>query len=475
MTIEDLRTKRVGILGLGVNNWHLAAFLLKQGVALTIRDKSDEVRARFEKEFPEASSLVTWEIRSKILEDIRNFEVLFRSPVIPAAAPELVRARQAGVEVTSQTRLFFQLCPATLIAVTGTKGKGTTVALIHRILQAGYTEGKVYLAGNIGTDPFSFYTQLTEQDIVVLELSSFQCEDLDRSPHIGVLLKVTPDHLNRHRNFEEYLAAKLQLFAHQEEDDIAIVNVENPVISAHLHGVPGRLIRYTRYHPRRQSAWVDTSGGQETLFVQIDQRLESFTLEGRRLLGVHNLENIIPAVLTAVLCGMSAKIIQQEVLAYPGLPHRLSLIGEYEGFQFYDDGSSTVPEACQVALDAFTGKRVHLILGGNDKGGEWKELIETVAARCITVSLLPGSATKKFLPSLKKAVAKHKDRCLILDKAQEPFFPTLLSGLHPHLRKGDIVLLSPAATSFASFKNATDRSEQFILAVENRYKKGESV
>ena len=400
------------------------------------------------------SPLITWEIGEKTLAHLERFEVIFRSPSIPYRSPEIQQAARSGVEIYSQTKLFFDLCPAPIIAVTGTKGKGTTSTLIYELLRSRYT---VHLGGNMGVDPFSFLPKLSKEDLVILELSSFQTQDLQKSPHVAVMLNITPDHLNHHHDFAEYYAAKAQLLAHQTADDLAILNADYPLVEQLASATNAKVYRYSKEVPRRQSAWAD----RETVFVEIDTLVDSFSVAGRQLLGRHNLENILPAVLVATLYGVPMPEIRKSVIEFPGLPHRIFPVGRLGEVDFYDDSIATNPEASLAAIRAFSGRRIHLIVGGSDKGADYADFAREVRETCVTVSLLPGDAGKKLL----KALHHAKGDCLILDKAQAPLFPTVLSGIQPHIQKGDVVLLSPAAASFASFKDYKERGDLFAQAV----------
>jgi UDP-N-acetylmuramoylalanine--D-glutamate ligase len=472
MTIEDLRSKKVAILGLGVNNQSLTRYLLAGGVAVTIRERSTELEQKFSKEWEQFSSLITWQIGPKTLDKLEQFEVVFRSPSIPFLAPELQKAAKKGVEIYSQTKLFFDLCPAPIIGITGTNGKGTTSTLIYTLLTAGYTKGTTYLGGNIGVDPFIFLPDLTSSDLVVLELSSLQLQDLHMSPQVGVLLSLTPDHLDHHATVEEYYGAKSSLLKYQKKTDLAIVHADNPVALQIAGLSKGSIQLFSKYRPQRQSAWSDASTGEEVVFVQLGEEIDSFSIAGRKLPGEHNLENILPAVLVARHFNVPYELIQKEIVAFTGLPHRLQFILAADGVDFYDDSISTSPATCSAALKAFSGRRIHLIAGGSEKGHDFNALAVDIIERCATVSLLPGKATDKLKVALKYALAKRKDcSCLILDKAVDPLIPSILSGIQPHMQPGDVLLLSPAAASFASFSSYKERGELFTKAVMERYLK----
>ncbi|MFH1188068.1 MAG: Mur ligase family protein, partial [bacterium] len=222
LNINSLKNKKIAILGLGVNNEKLVDFLLKNNLPITICDRDENKDIKL----PHYSlnKLVRWKLGEKYLDDLEMFDIVFRSPGIPYLNPKIQKLKKQGVEISSQTKLFFELCPAMIIGVTGTKGKGTTSTLIFEILKK---SGKnVFLAGNIGEDPFSYLERLKETDIIVLELSSFQLQDLDRSPRIAVVLNITVDHLDHHKDREEYLEAKKSITKFQNKNDYVVVNAD---------------------------------------------------------------------------------------------------------------------------------------------------------------------------------------------------------------------------------------------------------
>lgn len=487
MDIQELKKQKVVILGWGVNNRALVEYLLKRGVSVTIRDRLPNLQEDFFNKYPQykESELVKWEITENILKGLDKFGVVFRSPSIPYLSPEIQKAKGRGVVIYSQTKLFFDLSPAQIIGISGTKGKGTTATLLYQILQAGWKKGKVYLAGNIGLDPFSFLDKLQETDLVILELSSYQLQDLHKSPHIAIMLRVSVDHLNHHKSIEEYRAAKQPLLRWQNEDDLALVNADEPNMDEYANLTRAQVYRYSRYQPRRNSIWVDTSTGDEIVFVQLGEDIESFSLTGRRLIGEHNLENILPAILTAAMLRVSMRTIRRVVLAFPGLEHRLALVGSYNGVNFYDDSIATTPAACLVALRSFWGRPIHLIVGGKDKGQDYASLATDILQRCATVSFLPGESTARLKQSLRQALNRFpasKNPCQILDDfnyssakalhqslTKDEVMENIFKSLIPHLQPNDVVLLSPTTASDQPFKDYKERGEAFIRAMKEQY------
>lgn len=471
MTIAELTTLRVGVLGFGVNNRELVRFLAIHGVELTVRERNIELQHTFEEKHPELQQKVHWHITERTLDDLQEFDIVFRSPSIKFLDPKLQKAARKGLHVYSQTKLFFDLCPCPIIGVTGTKGKGTTCSLLYAILQEGYTLGSTYLAGNIGTDPFAFLDTLKSQDRVILELSSFQLQDLHKSPQVAVVLNVVPEHLDYHTSIAEYQAAKAQILEHQTSQDIAIVNAEYPHMERFANATHAKLYSYSRHTPRQRSAWVDNSTGQEVAFFQYSSQLEHFAINDRLLLGEHNLENILPAALVGLLQGVNPTIVQHAIIHFAGLEHRLSFVASALGADFYDDSIATTPEACVVAMQAFAARRIHLIAGGGDKGQVYDERFASlIAEHCSSVSLLPGEGTRKLEKSINAFLHKHKELTLhILKPTGSPIMQAVLSGIHMHLQAGDVVLLAPSAKSVTPFANYAERGSLFAAAVRERY------
>ncbi|MEK7460747.1 MAG: Mur ligase family protein, partial [Patescibacteria group bacterium] len=243
LTLDYLLARRIAVLGVGINNQALVAWLLKhKAESVTICDQNPAVRL----DNPAWEQKVAWRLGADAFSHLTDFELVIRSPGIPYLSPFIQQAKAAGVEISSQTKLFFALSPAKIIGVTGTKGKGTTASLIFEILKANslqtadYGESRspsavvhqpnIFLAGNIGRDPFEFLDDLTPLDWVVLELSSFQLQDMEQSPEIAVILDITSDHLDHHRDRAEYVAAKVPIVAHLRPEQAAVFNFDSDTV-----------------------------------------------------------------------------------------------------------------------------------------------------------------------------------------------------------------------------------------------------
>ncbi|MBX4191363.1 MAG: UDP-N-acetylmuramoyl-L-alanine--D-glutamate ligase [Candidatus Doudnabacteria bacterium] len=406
--LDTLRGKKIAVVGLGKNNQQLAEFLKKQSIVFDVIDN--------------------WNNADELIGRLDLYEIIFRSPGLPYLSKAIQQAKEKGVVITSQTKLFFEVCPCKIIGVTGTKGKGTTSSLIAKILE---TAGKkVWLAGNIGKDPFEFYEQIKADDLVVLELSSFQLQDLEKSPHIAVVLSITPDHLNHHKDFDEYIKAKSNIIAHQSENDYAV-----------LHGT-------------LPNWFVDLGKAKKTT---IDTSLVS-SFE-RKLLGDHNLDNIAAALEVGKILGIDELSIKKAVAQFEPLPHRLSILKNVSDITYVDDGYSTNINPTIAAIDAIKSNIV-LIIGGYDKGLDFTPLGEAIRQNNkIRGVVVIGQVTDKILKSL--------EGCKGTVATGAKNMSEILSMANKIAQKGDSVLFSPATSSFDQFKNETDRAEQFVNAVNN--------
>ena len=470
-SLEHLQNKKILILGFGANHYAVVGYLLQQGLSLTIRDANPIKEAEFRAMYPETDVTVTWQLQSDILKNCDGFDVLFRSPSIPFDHPALEKAKKNGSVVTTQTNFFMERCLAPIIGVTGTKGKGTTATLMARILEAGNLPGKVFLGGNIGVDPCSFLDEIQPEDVVILELSSYQLEDISKSPHIAVVLHVTQDHIERHKTLEIYRNAKAKILAHQSVGDIAIINADYPVMNQYIEKAHGKVLLYHRHTAGRQSAWVDSQDGKEVVFYQLDDTLDSFELPYRTLLGEHNLENILPAVLVGALYGISGSAMAKVVGEFKGLEHRLSVVENSVGVLAYDDSIATTPESCAVAIEAMPENAViHLLAGGKDKGQQYPELSELIVKRCKSLMLLPGKATPQLEKCVHTSLKKIKDSNLQVLHAKGDTalacMESALKQLAPHLKEGDVILMAPSAASDAPFLEYKERGHAFVQAMQ---------
>ena len=394
----------------------------------------------FQKEFPEASFLVADE-RDRVdgLPDDVGYQVGFASLndadlIIrsPSLSPEKIKT---SGKIWSATNEFFDKCPAPIIGVTGTKGKGTTCSLIAAILrQAGQT---VHLVGNIGVPALDVLPKIKKTDIVVYELSSFQLWDLEKSPHIAVVLMIEPDHLNVHADFGDYLAAKRNIARFQSQEDYVIYNSQNDFSREIAASSPAQKKEYPFY-------------------------ITNDIISAIRLPGKHNIDNVCAAILAAK--AIQSDITNDEIKAglsdFTGLPHRLKFVAEKNGVKYYDDSISTTPGSAIAALKAFTEPKI-LILGGSDKGADYTELAQEIARQQMRAVIVNGANDSEIIEIL----YKNEVSCRVV-RLEMATMPTVVETAAHQAQSGDVVILSPAAASFDMFKSYNDRGEQFVAAVE---------
>lgn len=430
MTIQKIKEETIAIVGLGSENFALLNFLFTKKVIFPITIFAFQGRQEIERHYPELKKWnhITWVISKPSFNRLKKYSLIIKSPGA-FFSPELRKQlKEAGVKVLAPMQLFLDFCPSkNIIGVTGTKGKGTTSSIIASILKK--ASKKVWLGGNIGIAPFSFIQKIKPTDLIILELSSFQLEDMTSSPHISILTNFTPEHLsaadknnpNYHPSLTRYWRAKLNIVQHQTEGDYAIINrcLEDEIKNAKLKS---KIIFFT-----------------------------TSTLSSN-LPGNHNKENIAAAEAVAKILDIPKSVIAAAVQGFKGLPYRLEKVADKQGITYYNDSFATTPSATITALKAFD-QPIILIAGGADKGANFKQLGRIIKQQNVkAVILFKGTALKKLILTLYKKSAIiniASSMSLAVKKAQKL------------AEKGDIILLSPACASFGIFKNYKDRGEQF--------------
>lgn len=447
MLISDLHNKLVAVLGYGQEGKAVTAYLLKHGIKPVLfdikpwgewsKEDQDEIKALN----------LNFIFGPDFSKELTGFDVAFRSPGIKIS--DIVDSTGKKISITSQTKLFFDNCPSKIIGVTGTKGKGTTCALIYNILKAsGY---KTYLTGNIGyTQPLEILDSLKADDYIVYELSSFQLQDLNISPHISVVLMVTSDHLDYHKDQKEYIEAKSSIAKYQNPDDYIIINsdYENSVEVGKL-GLGKKL--YFSKNNQNLDAYISS----KSIIFKSKQALNTYEL---KLRGEHNLENICAAALVAKILQVPGQIIQNNINNFNGLEHRLEFAGEKNGISFFNDSFSTTPETAMAAIKSFTAQEI-LILGGSSKKSDFKYLAATINnAENIKAIILIGQEAEK----IKKLITNPN--ISIFEGAKS--MPEIFLQIKSIAKSGDAVILSPACASYDMFKNYKDRGQQFKEEVQ---------
>lgn len=467
-------SETVAVLGLGIENLALTQYLVERGIAVTVCD-SREPAALGERYNSLKRLGVNFQLGADYLNRLQSFTEVYRSPGLPIFTPELLRAARDGVRITSAMRLFVELCPCPIIGVTGTKGKGTTSTLIHRILERsqGKQGARAFLGGNIGIAPFEFLAELTPRDRVVLELSSFQLEDFTQSVQIAVITNITEDHLapadplnpNYHKTRADYINAKTNLFKYQRPDEVTILNDADPTCRELIPLVTGKLLKYGCSSQSSGAWYTMRTDGRYTIWwnqtsSQPEPLLES---ESVQLRGEHNLLNISAAALACHAAGADLESIQEGVAGYTGLEHRLEYVATVNGVQFFDDSFATAPDPTIVALRAFT-EPVILIAGGADKGADFTGLGEEIMKNTVKAVILIGLMGPKIRFAIEQAAAKLGRPLPVLAEGGKNMSEVVAAAIR-NSAPGDVVLLSTACASFGMFKNYKERGDLFKAEV----------
>jgi len=454
----NFQNQKVGVLGLGEENTAVILYLKNKGAKITICDQRGEREAL--KPYLDKLNNVSYKLRlgSSYLDNLTDFDIVFRTPGLPYLNPKLQEAKKNGVEVSSQTKLFFSLCPSPIIGVTGTKGKGTTASLIYEILnqKSEIRNQKIFLGGNIGNAPIEFLEKLTPEDVVVLELSSFQLQDLDKSPHIAVVLDIKIDHLDYHQDEKEYVEAKLNIVKHQTKKDFAVICADYLTSFEFAAQTPAKVLWFSRRKSIDEGVWIKqekeiilrTEEGDYPI-VQTDELV---------LRGKHNWENVCAGVCASHLAGADVSSVQKAAKAFRGLEHRLEFVREKDGVSYFNDSFSTTPDTTIAALKSFR-EPVVLLLGGSEKNADYSGLAQEISQSSVKTIINIGQTGKKIINLIQgkkfKIIADIQPMAQAVKNAQ---------GL---TQKGDIVLLSPASASFDRYKNYKERGKVFKKEVLN--------
>ncbi|WP_322795430.1 UDP-N-acetylmuramoyl-L-alanine--D-glutamate ligase [Tepidiforma sp.] len=431
------------VYSLGIEGRDLARWLLRHGARVTISDTrtNEELASAGAVPPPGVERVVT----GQPLLDPEGFGLVAVSQSILRYNPALARARELGIPITSQMRLFLQLCPGRTIGITGSSGKSTTTALVGAIAAEAGVE--YVLGGNIGEPLLGRLDEIRPDTDVILEISHTQLQYTDRSPHIAAVTNVTPNHLDQF-SWDEYVGLKRNHIAHQGRDDIAVLNEDNPVTRTFIAGAKGRVVRTSIERlPDADGAGVDDG---EVVIRRNGRATPVLPVSGIRLRGRHNLANVVMACAIAAEAGWPVSAMARAVRRFAGVPHRLEVVGRANGATWVNDSIATSPERTVAGLRSFE-EPVILLLGGRDKHLPLDVLQAEVGQRCRGVVCF-GEAGALFYD----AVAR-----LVPSAVRVPALEDAVAAAARLARPGDVVLLSPAGTSFDRYPNFEARGEHF--------------
>ena len=451
-----LRNRKVAIIGLGVSNLPLMDYMHKYGAKVTVFDN------RIIEDIPkEAIKKITdyamdFSFGPNNLSKLKGFDIIFRSPSCLPTVPELQEEAKRGAIITSEIELLMRLCPAKIIGVTGSDGKTTTTTLIYEILRNnGYN---CFLGGNIGTPLFTKLSEMTPDDIVVLELSSFQLMGMEISPDIAVITNITPNHLNVHSSYEEYIDAKKNIFKYQGQNGIVVLNYDNPITKNLDKEANGKVLFFSSKHKLDDGIILD-----DDIIKECNDKLRRHILNTNsvNLRGTHNYENIcaaIGATKTLVNIEDAVKIVKE----FKGVQHRIEFIKEIDGVKWYNDSIGTSPTRTIAGLKSFK-ERIVLIAGGYDKHLDYTPIAKPIVENVSNLILIGDTAPKIFDAVKEEAEKQNKDLPIYMCDKFEDIVTTAKKVAKP----GEIVLFSPASASFDLFKNFEERGNKFKELVNN--------
>jgi len=450
--LGKLKGLRVAVVGVGISNTPLTDALLSAGISITVHDirprsELGEAASRFERQ---GASL---RLGERYLEDL-DADVIFRTPGFMPSDPALRAAVGRGAALTSEMEAFLEVCPCRVIGVTGSDGKTTTTSIIGELLR---NEGQtVHIGGNIGAPLLCKADEMHPEDIAVLELSSFQLMTMRKCPGIAVVTNLAPNHLDKHKDMDEYVAAKRNIFINQQSSDSAVFNFDNDITREFAAAAPGRALFFSRRERVRDGVYLE--GG--TIYEAVEgTRGAIMQIGGILLPGLHNAENYMAAF--AAVRGLVSRATMLETAGtFKGVRHRIELVRELRGVRYYNDSIASSPSRTIAGLRAFNEK-VILIAGGKGKGVAFDELGAEIAAR-VKKLVLTGLTAGQIRDAVENAEGySGEPEILMRDDFKQAVLAAAASA-----REGDVVLLSPACTSFDRFRNFEERGNVFREIVE---------
>lgn len=444
----------VVIIGAARQGLALARYLVRKGARVTLTDQ----RSADQLEGARAALAgldVRWIVGGHPLSLLEQCDLLCLSGGVPLTLPIVQQAVQKGISLTNDSQLLLEAVPCPVIGITGSAGKTTTTTLVGRMAQSAIQPPrKVWVGGNIGLPLIEYLDEMKPDDLVILELSSFQLELMTISPHIAAILNITPNHLDRHGTMDAYAAAKANILTHQTAADMAILGRDDPGSWNLAPAVTGQLISFGLHRPPQGQVGSFVADGK--LWLQTDAATaELMDASIIRLRGEHNLLNVLAACAVAHATGFSAQAMQAGVTDFSGVPHRLEWVRTYHGAEWYNDSIATAPERTTAAIRAFAEPLI-LLLGGRDKDLPWDELAALVHQRVRHVVVF-GEAAPRILLALGEV--QPGERLLSITRCDGLY--AAVQTASRLCQPGDVVLLSPGGTSFDEFKDFEERGERF--------------
>ena len=445
--MEDYTGKKITIMGLGLNGGGMAAakFFASKGAKVTVTDlRSAQILK------PSMDMLSDFDIRYVLekheMSDFENADIVIKNPAVPLTSPYLTKAKRIETDIS----IFLSEFKGDIIAVTGSKGKSTTVSAIYHGMKK--LKSDTFLGGNITISPLSFLEQLTDKSLVILELSSWQLADIRGKgllkPVVSVITNIMHEHQNRYNSVQEYADDKKVIYQSQTKSQYTLCNFDDEYGKQFFTETPAHPIWFSGSDMgKEEQIWLEGKKG----YIKLKGRTEQILLEKLLIPGEHNRRNLLIAAATMYLYGFKSSDIMDALADFKGIPHRLEFVREFNGRKFYNDTTATIPQACLAAVKSFE-EPVVLIAGGTDKNLMF-DLLPEIAKAAKKMYLLKGSATDKMMAELDAHDCSYNGPYSSLTEA--------LDAAYKGSERGDVVLFSPGATSFELFKNEFDRGNSF--------------
>ncbi|MBE6825361.1 MAG: UDP-N-acetylmuramoyl-L-alanine--D-glutamate ligase [Ruminococcus sp.] len=452
---DDMKQKRVAFIGTGVSHTELISLFCEKGIGVTVLDRRSAEQFRETYDALSAKG-VQFRLGDDYLDALTDFDVVFRTPGMYFNNPALAKAREAGVVITSEMEVFFDLCPCKIYAVTGSDGKSTSTTLIAEILAA--SGRTVHKGGNIGRALLPIIEQIAADDAAVVELSSFQLISMRKSPDTALITNITPNHLDVHGTMEEYTECKMNLIAHQNAFSRTVLNLDNEGTKALAPMVRGKLCWFTRRETPERGAFLREDGmlcytekGEVTPVVHKDDI---------RIPGMHNVENFL-GVISALWGEVDNAAIVKVAKEFGGVEHRIEFVREVKGVKWYNDSIATSPTRVLAGLRSFD-KKIIVLAGGYDKKIPFEPMAETVCER-VKVLILMGVTASKIEAAVTAAKNYDPAQLRILHASS---MEDAVAIAEREAGNGDIVTLSPACASFDLYPNFEVRGQHYKRLVK---------
>lgn len=451
--------KNIAIIGLGVSNIPLIDYFYEKKAKVTVFDNRSIDKIEEDVIDKIKNYNFNYFFGEDNLEHLKGFDIIFRSPSAMPFIKEFEEEVKKGAILTTEIEMLLKLTPSKTIGITGTEGKTTTTSIIYEILKK--SGHKCFLGGNIGKPIFTMVKDMKPEDFVILEMSSFQLINMQISPQVSLVTNMYPDHLNVHRSLQEYQEAKKNIFLHQNENGIVVLNYDNEVTNSFAKDAKGKVIFFSSKEKLENGYIYDREDGyikysEKGTYIPLIHKSEIL------LRGIHNYENICAALaVTSDFIDINLAI--DAIKNFKGVEHRLEFVREIDRVKYYNDSIGTSPASTIAGLNAFD-ENIVLIAGGSDKGLDYEEIGKAIVAQNVETLILCGPTAPKIEEATKNAMQNDLNKVTILHVENLEEAVKLAKN---RAKPGDVVLLSPASASFDAFKNFQERGNKFKEFVNN--------